>query len=253
MTMCNKELLVAYVYDDISDIDRGRFDRHLRECAACRSEVAAMRSVRTDLAVWTPPHPDLGFSIVQARRPSWRAWWTPAFGLAAAAVLVLAAASALAHLEISHGPNGFAIRTGWSASAPTTAGAVSPAPVASVDSHRSLVDVSVIADLNRRLNTLESASRTAPVQQVSASASTRLSDVEILRRVRELLAQSESRQQQELALRIAQVIRDVDAQRVADLTRIQQGLGRIDAMTTAEAAAHRDLANYILTSSKQQK
>jgi hypothetical protein len=252
MTMCNKELLVAYVYDDISDIDRGRFDRHLRECAACRSEVAAMRSVRADLTVWTPPHPDLGFSIVQARRPSWRAWWTPAFGLAAAAVLVLAAASALAHLEISYGPNGFAIHTGWSASAPTTASAVSQPP-ASVDPHRSLADVSMIADLNRRLDNLESASRTAPVQQVSAAAGPRLPDAEILRRVREMLTQSESRQQQELALRIAQLIRDVDAQRVADLTRIQQGLGRIDAMTTAEAAAHRDLANYILTSSKQQK
>ena len=36
-----------------------------------------------------------------------------------------------------------------------------------------------------------------------------------------------------------------------DLARIQQGLGRIDAITTAEAAAHRDLANYIFTSARQ--
>ena len=62
-----------------------------------------------------------------------------------------------------------------------------------------------------------------------------------MRRVSDLVAQSETRQQQELALRIAQLIRDVDAQRVADLMRIQQGQGRIEAMTTAEAAAHRDL------------
>ena len=47
------------------------------------------------------------------------------------------------------------------------------------------------------------------------------------------------------------MIRDVDAQRVADLDAIQQGLGRIDATVTAEAAAHRDLTNYILTSAKQ--
>jgi hypothetical protein len=101
--------------------------------------------------------------------------------------------------------------------------------------------------MDRRLSVLEAAARSA------APSSQRVSDTEILRRVRDLLSQSESRQQQELALRIAQVIRDVDAQRLADLSRIQQGLGRIDAMTTAEAAAHRDLANYILTSSRAQQ
>jgi hypothetical protein len=87
--------------------------------------------------------------------------------------------------------------------------------------------------------------------QPAALKGARQSDAEILKQVRDLLAQSESKQQQELAFRIAQVIRDVDAQRVADLNRIQQGFGRIDAMTTAEAAAHRDLANYIVASSRQ--
>ena len=87
----------------------------------------------------------------------------------------------------------------------------------------------------------------------ASSMSARAADAEIIKRVRELLAQSESRQQGELALRIAQVIRDVDAQRVADLTRIQQGLGRIDATVTAEAARHTDLTNFILSSSAKQK
>ena len=47
------------------------------------------------------------------RRPSWRAWWTPAAGLAAAAVLVLAAAASLAHVEVHRGPDGITVRTGW--------------------------------------------------------------------------------------------------------------------------------------------
>jgi chorismate mutase len=89
------------------------------------------------------------------------------------------------------------------------------------------------------------------VAQVTAAS--RPSDTEILTRVRDLLSQSESRQQRELALRIAQVLRDVDAQRTADLARIQQGMGRIDAMTNADAAAHRELANYLITSTRQQK
>jgi hypothetical protein len=81
--------------------------------------------------------------------------------------------------------------------------------------------------------------------------SARSSDAEIIKRVRELLAQSQTKQQGELALRISQVIRDVDAQRVSDLARIQQGFGRIEGSVTAEAAAHRDLTNYILASAKQ--
>ena len=72
----------------------------------------------------------------------------------------------------------------------------------------------------------------------ASTMSARAADAEIIKRVRELLAQSESRQQGELALRISQVIRDVDAQRTADLTRIQKGLGSIDATVTAEAARH---------------
>lgn len=249
--MCNKELLVAYVYDDISDIDRGRFERHLRECTACRDEAAAMRGVRADLAAWTAPEPDLGFSIVQHRRPSWRAWWTPAAGLAAAAVLVFAVAAALAHVEVSYGANGFAIRTGWNgrAAAPVAqVPSVERARTADADPERARLEASLV-EITRRVRDLEAA-RTSPVRQVS-NVAPGLSDTEIRRLVGELLAQSESRQQQELALRIAQVNRDVEAQRVADLSRVQQGFGRIEAMTTNEAAQHRDLANYILTSSKK--
>ena len=99
--MCDKELLVAYVYDDIIDMDRARVERHLRECAACRARGdRALRTVRDDLAAWDAPQPTTGFRLVSDRKPSWRAWWTPAFGLAAAAVLLLAAASAIAHVEV---------------------------------------------------------------------------------------------------------------------------------------------------------
>lgn len=253
--MCDKDLLVGYVYDDISDMDRARFERHLRECAACRGEVSAMRGVRDDLATWVPPQPDLGFQITQARRPSLRAWWTPALGLAAAAVIVLAAALAVANVEVSYGANGFSVRTGWARGGDVGAGAREGVGVREGVRGRedavlpaAQITPAVLTAMDRRLTLLETAIRSA-----ARSSSQRASDSEILRRVSDLLAQSESRQQQELALRIAQVIRDVDAQRLADLSRIQQGLGRIDAMTTAEAAAHRDLANYILTSSRAQQ
>jgi len=257
--MCeDKELLVAYLYDDLTDVARATFDAHLRGCADCRSELKALRAVRGDLAAWAPPEPDFGFRMMNVRGgppvQSWRAWWTPAAGLAAAAVLVLAAAASLAHIEVHRGPDGITVRTGWA----SIDSAVDPAS-GRIDSGRpaqdvrlsSTTDAGFIAEIERRLNALEAASSRDSGVRHASTLSARSSDAEIIRRVRDLLAQSEHKQQGELALRISQVIRDVDAQRVADLTRIQKGLSNIDATVTAEAAAHRDLTNYILTSAKQ--
>ncbi len=47
--MCEKELLVSYLYDDVSREDRARFESHLRGCAACRDELKALGAVRADL------------------------------------------------------------------------------------------------------------------------------------------------------------------------------------------------------------
>jgi len=271
---CDREQLISYLYDDVSADERAAFDRHLRDCADCREELAALRGLRSTLSAWTPPQPALAFEIVDTRAPartltetrtvtpmppphtaSWRAWWTPAAGLAAAAVLVLAAASAIAHVELRYGADGFSVRTGWNGSPATTTAAALVAPAAAPDQTKKLE--AAYADVERRIRDLETATHNAalpsPVRPVSQITPARGSDAEVLARVRDLLSQSESRQQRELALRIAQVVRDMDAQRTADLSRIQQGLGRIDAMTTADAAAHRELANYVISSTRQQK
>jgi len=266
---CDSEQLISYLYDDVTSDERLAFEHHLRECAGCREELAGLRGLRSTLSVWTPPQPELAFEIVDARASArahaptparsveparWRAWWTPAAGLAAAAVLVLAAASALAHVEVRYGADGFAIRTGWNGST-AAASTASLRPAVAPDEAKKLE--ASYAAVERRIRDLEAASHTAaassPIRTVSQITPNRASDAELLVRVRDLLAQSESRQQRELALRIAQVVRDMDAQRTADLSRIQQGLGRIDAMTTADAAAHRELANYVISSTRQQK
>lgn len=268
--MCEKELLVSYLYDDLSRAERATFEGHLRDCAACRDELHALRDVRADLVTWAPSQPDLGFRIVLGRqadaapvadvrwprRATWRAWWTPAAGLAAAAVLVLALASAIAHVEVHRGPDGITVRTGWSTGVPPAGARGAETPRATTDataavprtaSATAAVDPALVAAIERRLRALES-SRDTNVRAASISAR---SDEEIVRRVRDLLAQSETKQLGELALRISQVMRDVDAQRTADLNRIQQRLGRIDASVNAEAAAHGELTNYILASAKQ--
>ncbi len=252
--MCDKERILSYVYEELDRTERAQMEAHLKTCAECRDEVAGLRSVRVDLATWTPSQPEFGFHIVRDRKPTWRQWWTPAFALAAAAVLVLAVASAIANVDVTYGNQGFSVRTGWGRATTTVQRAAEP-PTGKPEPTSTPTASEVrelYAALDSRLRQLEAAPRQLPMQQ-AAFKSVRQSDDAILRRVHDLLAQSESKQQKELALRIAQVIRDVDAQRVADLNRIQQGLGRIDAMTTYEAQTHRDLTNYILASSRQQQ
>jgi anti-sigma factor RsiW len=255
--MCDKERIVSYVYDELDRAGRAAIEAHLKTCAECREEVAGLRSVRVDLGTWTPPQPEFGFHIVRDRKPTWRQWWTPAFGLAAAAVLILAIASAIANLDVSYRADGLHVRTGRAhadtAATPVPTAAAQPVAVSrDAAAARAQADQmqTLLTALERRVRELESAPRGSGLQQAALKSAPN-ADEEILRRVRDLLAESESKQKQELAFRIAQVIRDVDAQRVADLNRIQQGFGRLDAMTTQEAAAHRDLANYIVASARQ--
>jgi len=261
--MCNKELLVAWLYDDLNDMDRAKVEMHLRACDACREELAGLRDVRLDLAAWTPPLPDLGFRIVRdvkpSATPSWRSWWTPAAGLAAAATLVLAGALSMAHVEIHRGADGITIRTGWSTAQSAAAttdfrpGHPKLAPV-----HDTFVPADQRADetitgLVRRVDALETALKEASPTRNAALLSARTSDEELIKRVREMLSQSEAREQGELALRIGQVIHDFDNQRRADLANIQNGFTGIYANMTKEAAAHVDLVNYVTNNSGKQK
>ena len=177
---------------------------------------------------------------------------------------MLAAASALAHVEIHRGPDGVTVRTGWSAFAPSASAAPdgargfgetrsqAPATVSPASSApNAALDPALVAAIVRRLDALESSARESGNMRNASTMSARASDAELLKRMRDLLAQSETKQQGELALRIAQVIRDVDAQRVADLSQIQQGMRGIQRTVNDEAIGHRELTNYILSASKQ--
>jgi len=264
--MCNqasKDLLVSYLYDDLNDMDRAKVDMHLRACDECRTELNALRGVRVDLASWAPPLPDLGFRIVRdakrladqdarpAPRPSWRSWLTPAAGLAAAATLVLAAALSLAHIEIHNGPDGFTVRTGVSKSA--------AAAFDARDGARAVLARDVIlpsdegidlAGIVRRIDALESAVHDTPQLRNAVAMNARASDEELIKRVRDLVARSEMKQQGELVLRIAQVVNAFDAQRKDDLAHIQANLTNLQGTVTQEVVAHRELVNY-MTAGKQ--
>ena len=70
--------------------------------------------------------------------------------------------------------------------------------------------------------------------------------------VQKLIDDAEIRQQRNLALRMTEVSRDFSVQRQADLVQIQQGLGRLEGRTEAEAARAREMMNYIMRVSQPQ-
>ncbi len=198
------------------------------------------------------------------RNPQW--WQEiPAWAQVAAALLFLGVSAGIANLDVRYDHNGLSVRTGWSPRAGGSDGArsvaragaagksdvsetleltpgtnnVAPpagmAPASGIaqgagDVVQSLVvsDQTApwradLAALERRLKTEVRATQASSTAQTVRAVSTTDADVS---RVRVLLQESEKRQQRELALRIAELLRDVDAQRHADLVKIDRTLGQ---------------------------
>jgi hypothetical protein len=245
-----KEALVALLYDELDGRERADIEAHLASCAACRQEASALRALRLELPAWTPPERELGFAIVdraaRSERVTRSAWALPAWGLAAAAALVLAAGAAIANLDVSYGNDGFRVRTGWSRSDGGTAQGVQPPrrerAAATVAPAQSAEWRAELAGLERRLRAELGG---GPVR--TASSTPRSDSEDVLRRVQTLIGQSEARQQRELALRLAQVLNDFDRQRQTDLVRIQQGFGQLERST----AVDRELLNQFVRVSQQ--
>ncbi len=251
--MCNDhELIVGYVYGELSGVERRAFEAHLAGCAACREELTGLRATRVHLAAWAPPEPDLDFSIVRGgsapAAPPRRSWFAPAWGLAAAAVLVLAVAAAIANVEVRYDATGFTVRAGWAGDGATPGDVRRAEGQAAADApDRSAAR---IAALDARVRELEAALARQPAGGVSAAAGTTMSDAEMMRRVREIVGQSENRQQRELALQLAQVVANLDRALQVNYMRINRGLGQHREETQAEVARQ---LNYYLTRVSNQR
>jgi putative zinc finger protein len=244
--MCeNKELLVAFLYDEINPSDRRTFERHLSSCAECRDELAELGDTRAQIASWTPPDADLGFQIVRkSEKPSrWRFGLSPAWGLAAAAILLLAIGAAIANLDIRYGNDGLVVRTGWN-----------HATEAAAASNVTPVDWKAQADqLDQRLRGLERAMAAHPQSPVQNASASDLSDAELLQRVREIVGQSETRQQRAFATRLAEMTREFDARRQLDLATIDQGMTRLQNTSGAEVRQYREFLNRMVRQAAYQE
>ena len=249
------EALVTFLYDDAwSGSERATFGAHLATCAACREELDGMRGVRAELGRWNPPEPNFAITfsntpINQQSNISNQHWWSsvPAWAQVAAALLFLGVSAGIANLDVRYDSQGLSVRTGWSqprASAPATA----PGGSVASSSAGAKPWKGDLEALQQQLTTEMRMPRTAAASPQPTAV--RPVDADLVRRVRALIDESEKRQQRELALRVAEVMRDVNVQRQADLAKVNRALGAVENNLGVEVLKTRQQVNLMYRASQ---
>jgi hypothetical protein len=231
--------LVSYLYNECGPDERLVISAHVAVCSRCAEELSSLDVTRGHLATWSPPDAQLGFRVVsdaptaKVLRPS--RWWRqpmPAWAQAAAAAVIFATGLTFGALR------------GATAPALTTV-SQERTPVSAPVSARTVTQ-SDLSGLEQRLRT-----EMSQLNAVSGPATTSGGDARILERVRAMIQDSEEKQQRELALRTAEMVRDFDAQRRVDLTRIERTLGQMDGTTGVEVEQQRQMLNYLMRVSQR--
>ncbi len=267
------EALIAALYDDGDPVKLAAFEAHVAGCPVCRDEIDTLRGVRVQLARWAPPEPSFGVigrqpSVVgqpspvaspQAPAPSPESsspWWRqmPVWAQVAAALLFLGVSAGVANLDIRYDASGLSVRTGWSRSVSNArvaqAGQAAPGATVVPAGATAPIDPAPwradLAALEQQMKSEMHASLAAAPRALSAS------DADLIRRVRALVDESEKRQHTELALRVAEVLRDVSSQRQADLVKIDRSLGAVQNNLGVEVMKQRQSLNLLYRASQRQ-
>jgi len=251
------EVLVAYLYDDIDPEERAAFEQHLAGCVPCRAELDALADVREGLARWATPEvangvggrtPRAVLRLVDAPQASpggWRRFSeAPVWLQAAAAMLAVAASLGIANINLTYSNQGLVVTTGWMRSAPAPPAAEQTAREVKPSATPWHADMTALEE--KLLQQMKAQPAASPV---SASDD----DEALWKRVRALLQESERRQQRELALRVAEVARDAQTQRQADLLRIDRSLGIIQSRTGVEVMRTQQQLNNLAQRVSQQR
>ena len=246
----NHDALLDYLYDEGDPAERLKIAKHLQECASCSVAVLEFQTVRGMLAEWKPPSPQPAFRIVQDPAPVTAGpprrtakWWpdrlswkpqAPAWGQAAAALLLFAAGLAASQIRVDYRDGALTLRSSSAASlnAARTSSIVLPAETS--PSAGGFVPVTATPD-------------PAAIQSVRGNGDESLE--QLLQRVRTMIEQSEARQQRELALRLSQVANEVETQHRADLLRMQQNFGQLEIETGAQINQQQQLMDYLVRTS----
>ena len=144
--------------------------------------------------------------------------------------------------------NGLQVRTGWSTIAAPAVQPSQPLAGAEQGAPGNIVAAPWRAELTALEQRLRADLRQPPVpvnpgsnlaNGAAAANPANVTSNETVRRVRALVDESERRQQRELALRLAEAIREINAQRQADLVRIDHNIGAMQNNTG------REMLNYV--------
>lgn len=261
---CRDDALVSYLYADGVPEDLAVFAAHLPTCDACQHELAAFGGVRAQLTHWAPPEPAIGVGrmetpalrVVSAPTPAVQApRRVPLWAQAVAAVLVGAVAASVANLEVTTTPDGVLVRTGWMHRRPlANTGAPDVAHTAAAAAPASTSDSPVTADAPWRLELAALGEQLRAEMSARPTATSSVAvDQAVEARVRALVADSERRQQRELALRVAEVARETQTQRQADLAKIDRTLGVMSSRTGAEVMRTQQQLNSLAQQVSEQR
>ena len=250
----NTDALTSYLYEEGPAAERLAFEAHLRQCERCAAEAASLRAVRVDMAAWTPPETVLDFRIVREPAQSASRWgWMstmPAWAQLAAASLVVGVAAGLSGLDVQYGSDGLIVRTGWS----RPAGRRTRRAAAAGDDAPWRTELAALREqIQTELSQNASAPTVVPASAGAAGGSETMGDDAFLARVKQLIEASEARTQREMALRLTEMVREMDTQRRADMRRVADGLGVLEGRTGAVTAQQREVMNYLMKVSQRQQ
>ena len=213
--MCDdRERLIEYLYDEGDAAARRSFERHLAACEACRQEVRALRTVRTDLLAWdVPAHESVWTPFAPAPAVPWFRQ-VPAWAMAAAATLVFAIG----------GAGGFVTRAVLAASDPPAPQVLTAADLASL---RQQILEQVRADVTGQVGAVS-----ARVSDLAARPT--VNPAVIVKRAESLVADSDQRQQQDYLQRINGVTMEFDRQRRLDQNEMRRLINSVQTTTHNE-------------------
>ncbi len=256
------EVLIAYLYDEVDARERTAFERHLSTCAPCRLEIGALSEVRDGLAEWAAPDvadgiggtaPRSALRLVEPAKSKGRRVFAdaPIWMHAAAAMLVVAASLGLANINLTYTHEGLSVTTGWMRPVPDAPVNAAVQPAASTQAPWR-ADLTALEQQLRQQITAKPALALAPAAP-AVRATAAPDDEAVMKRVRALLAESERHQQSELALRVAEMARDSQAQRQADLVRIDRTLGLLQSRTGVEVMRTQQQLNNLAQRVSEQR
>lgn len=210
-----RDQMLDLLYGEAADADRRQVEEHQAECPSCREEMAALRRLRRDLQSWKVPVP-------AAPRRAARVW--PGLAAAAAVLVALGSALSLGGAELRRDGQGWSFRLGKGP-----------------------------ADLQARLDAQEARHRDeiARLREALGRRPAATDADALLAAVRDIVRESERRQDQRLEEAVALLGERHEAQRRYDLAQVSAGLSYLEGKAGLHAARTNELVGQVLLASQE--